>query len=557
MAKPFSFFFEANSKKKKKNVMKILLVLIVRISVILWWSDGYIHPDEFFQSGQELWYGKRLPSWEFQSPHYLRSIVPPTIMTYLPLTLFSSKNVYLVPRLFMGLVSFILLDVPLLMVETSVDGMSSSSSSSIWYTMWTTWTLFHRPFTNVMESWYVAMTLHLLSSSNQPPFLYYIGLGILSSFGMNCRFTFGLFVGPAILYHFIRLVHQNHHPYYSTTSIIGTRIFGTIIGFVGTSILWIYMDTNYYDTASIQITPWNAFQYNRQVSNLQHHGIHPHYLHILVNMPLLYGPLAIYFYYTELFPHKQTKPMENNNNSSSVGNGNSKIYCRIILWSGLFGLSIAPHQEPRFLLPLAYPLVQLYKKDDCFLFQRKSIKILWWIWTIGVGCWFSLLHQSAVIPSLHYISQQQHVTIPKAILYYHTYMPPTFVLSSSMMINKLVVGDPPISSAVCPLSQQVLSKEKNTTYFYDLTSNDASLETLEHTMDRHLDSSLESFVYVVAPKASIPNHTLIKKKYQWTPLWSQFQISMEELPSTPIFHTLLTNPSSFHLVIWQVKSVLN
>lgn len=42
------------------------------------------------------------------------------------------------------------------------------------------------------------------------------------------------------------------------------------------------------------ITPWNNLMYNLNVDNLAQHGIHPRYTHIAINLPLLYGPLAIF-----------------------------------------------------------------------------------------------------------------------------------------------------------------------------------------------------------------------------------------------------------------------
>ncbi|RUS17481.1 GPI mannosyltransferase, partial [Jimgerdemannia flammicorona] len=41
------------------------------------------------------------------------------------------------------------------------------------------------------------------------------------------------------------------------------------------------------------ITPLNNFLYNLDASNLASHGLHPRYLHIAVNLPLLFGPLAL------------------------------------------------------------------------------------------------------------------------------------------------------------------------------------------------------------------------------------------------------------------------
>ena len=42
------------------------------------------------------------------------------------------------------------------------------------------------------------------------------------------------------------------------------------------------------------LTPWNSLIYNMNPANLAHHGMHPLWLHILVNMPLLFGPACVY-----------------------------------------------------------------------------------------------------------------------------------------------------------------------------------------------------------------------------------------------------------------------
>ena len=41
-----------------------------------------------------------------------------------------------------------------------------------------------------------------------------------------------------------------------------------------------------------KVTPFNFIMYNMFPGTLASHGTHPHYTHILVNLPLLLGPLA-------------------------------------------------------------------------------------------------------------------------------------------------------------------------------------------------------------------------------------------------------------------------
>jgi phosphatidylinositol glycan class Z len=63
----------------------------------------------------------------------------------------------------------------------------------------------------------------------------------------------------------------------------------------------------------IVITPLNNLLYNLNVDNLAQHGIHPRYTHLIINLPMLYGPLAIagILYIPTLFVKMSTN--DNNN----------------------------------------------------------------------------------------------------------------------------------------------------------------------------------------------------------------------------------------------------
>ena len=65
-----------------------------------------------------------------------------------------------------------------------------------------------------------------------------------------------------------------------------------ILGFSGILFVagvLIILDSVYF--GSFQLTVLNSFLYNLDSSNLAAHGIHPRYLHSLVNMHVLFGPL--------------------------------------------------------------------------------------------------------------------------------------------------------------------------------------------------------------------------------------------------------------------------
>jgi len=98
-----------------------------------------------------------------------------------------------------------------------------------------------------------------------------------------------------------------------------------------------------------------------KAENLADHGLHPRATHILVNLPLLYGPVYIALIY-RLFcflPGLGTS-ITRLTSASSPSPRDLTVFC--LASSCIFGatcLSAAPHQEPRFLLPLALPLCLL------------------------------------------------------------------------------------------------------------------------------------------------------------------------------------------------------
>lgn len=74
-----------------------------------------------------------------------------------------------------------------------------------------------------------------------------------------------------------------------------------LLGFVASSLILAAIDTLHFTSLSLKyilsssglssliITPLNSFRFNLSTSNLAAHGIHPRYLHALVNWPMLVG----------------------------------------------------------------------------------------------------------------------------------------------------------------------------------------------------------------------------------------------------------------------------
>jgi hypothetical protein len=179
------------------------------------------------------------------------------------------------------------------------------------------------------------------------------------------------------------------------------------------------------------LTPWNALSYNSRVENLQEHGIHPRWTHALVNMFLLFGPMTLMAY---LSFGSSTCWILGEPKAKTVRVPLSKCRTAVFLsrWVILFGLgilSLAPHQEPRFLLPLIVPLSLLSDNPWLRGRSRKWIVNLWVVFNGALLLFFGVLHQSGVVPSLLAFGTAPALLqrSPEAIIFYHMYMPPTFL----------------------------------------------------------------------------------------------------------------------------------
>ena len=331
------------------------------------------------------------------------------------------------------------------------------------------------------------------------------------------------------------------------------------IPFVAVSCVFIYHDTVFYSSQSTRgdeeseiaairigsiakfmfITPWNAFRYNSRVGNLSDHGLHPRITHALVNLPMLYGPLAIAFYLSTATVMKRRRK-EHNVNVNGNGNTNyidAMLYGIIVL--GLGVLSCAPHQEPRFLLPLLIPLVLLYgdamEKHARF---GHCIAYFWIVFNILLLIFFGGMHQAAVIPSiaaLPYVNvAADGARVPKAIIYYHTYMPPTFLVrNENEALSETNSYDCTDEPGVCtnPDVTRTLPLCLNVPII-DLQGSDET--KLVSSVQHHLScaNSDSNFVYIVSPRSVMKGTRICGNHAGFTcgEIWNSFQIATEDLP---------------------------
>ena len=133
------------------------------------------------------------------------------------------------------------------------------------------------------------------------------------------------------------------------------------------------------------LTPINNVLYNTKASNLKQHGLHPHYQHILVNLPQLLGPALPLL--TRWPPRFSAFHLD-------------RILSNPCLTSAITGtliLSAIPHQEPRFLLPVIPLLLTCVKLPQSKLWYRR-FWISWALFNAAMGVLMGIYHQGGIVP---------------------------------------------------------------------------------------------------------------------------------------------------------------
>ncbi len=558
----------------------------------LLFSPGYIHPDEFFQA-QEVAAIRRhsldVPvAWEFDCRHPCRSAVMPVVAGSLPYAIVemfgldvSSRAMILAPRLVACTTVFILEWAAFRLAPLCNTPPETAVFCLI--TSWPILLIHSRPFSNSFESAMLAILLVLWLA---PPralskgSLALLG-GALLCLGIFFRFTLIFFSLPLI----VASIAASLPLYLRLQSLLpavmlrhiwgGGDIRGAppfVLMFLGALVTaggMVALDSHFFasdfpckalNVSSSSIlgappvfTPLNAILYNMKQENLAQHGLHPRVTHLLVNVPMLFGPLGLIAIYSccstvasllemristwpsgcgaarerahvavassstlnassqdamlpragklrsapaasstarskspggrkrksaamspRSPPGNNTKP--NTSHVSRAGNPEcapaaaadalgARCMVGACAASGLLLLSCAPHQEPRFLLPMALPIALLYStflraaptapippspaapprnaagapapassaapaaskhqvaRHSSPPTWREAIPLpLWLIFNAVLLIFFGGFHQGGISRALHYLDGLP--TANRSLLATHTYMPP-------------------------------------------------------------------------------------------------------------------------------------
>ncbi|KAF7231990.1 hypothetical protein EG68_07963 [Paragonimus skrjabini miyazakii] len=172
--------------------------------------------------------------------------------------------------------------------------------------------------------------------------------------------------------------------------------------------------------------PCRFFMYNSDSNSIAEHGLHPRFLHLLANLPLMFGPAVplLAFFAPVMLPSPICLT----------------YWCSFVVPLAL--LSVVSHQETRFLLPLV-PFVVLLAgcylevsnestRTDFIYTMRKSkfgtlFILCWFVQQLFLLILFNNLHQGGLVSYYKSLPLRTCSSSDCSVhVFYHTYMPPRF-----------------------------------------------------------------------------------------------------------------------------------
>ena len=436
------------------NLNKLLLLL--RFILCCWPLTGYIHPDEFFQSPEvaanDVLGFKTTRTWEWDATFPARSIIFPTLSSGLPFLLlkmikslfgiqFSSYVLLLLPRLWMTLLSSVT-DIALGKMAEKIYIYNNQNERNqqrkdicilLFRSSAVTMVFLTRTFSNSFETILLALFLwRLLLHANQESFLKDLNattiiLSLITIFGFFIRPTFILFAAFGSLAYLLLCIKNRKIFSQAAIAVLTVIIAGLV---------FILIDSKYFspvDEFKLSITPFNLIKYNLDETSLHLHGKHPRFLHLVVNCPLLFGPLfALFILATAdvaLFSYRMPKGKRKELNL---------IFLAASAWLAIFLLSYFKHQEPRYIIPIisAMSLVTAWTLERRPTLWKGLLRF-WVTFNTALFAWFGFVHQGGIIPCLSHLNKEMSLrgAVPNGgsciqydLLFWYTYMAPQHLI---------------------------------------------------------------------------------------------------------------------------------
>ncbi|XP_047520615.1 GPI mannosyltransferase 4 [Pieris napi] len=475
------------------------ILVTLRFALTLLPQTGYIHPDEYFQNVEviagDIFDVDVARTWEFDPkfpirnifipklilgpPLYIIRILNPFIKHYFKIDLRSPYFLLVIPRLFICLLS--LINDYCLYKLCIMYGQNFRNRLKIFASSYVVLIYCCRCFSNTFEMLFFSILLYLvgdcmLKSDNviyhqeylqekykhavtpmervriykmqthlpQHSLNNVLSLASLVVIGIFNRPTF---IGFALIPIFFWL-HRGIGSKIVGFADFHARIFMLVVCGIPMVLLCILVDSAYYgyltlaDIESLQIswsnwvvTPLNFLRYNTDVRKLTKHGIHPRWLHLAVNVPILFnvlGLLAGCAVILNMYRFVKGQYSKMPKIQSIRG---------LMLLSAitpLAVLSLFPHQEARFIIPILVPLVYLYGNsihicevdDKDVKTLKKLLIIVWYGLNMIFAIFFGFIHQGGIYPFINdlYYENKSSFGSHMHVITTHSYSIPTYLL---------------------------------------------------------------------------------------------------------------------------------
>jgi len=327
--------------------------------------------------------------------------------------------------------------------------------------------------------------------------------------------------------------------------------------FIIMSFILILADTFFYSAATkssiwdiklsrdLVMTPLNFIAYNMDRANLATHGIHPWYLHSAVNVPLLFNVLGLGGLYL------MSRALVLLASSPWTAKPELFNFNGLLVFSFAFplgALSLTPHQEARFLLPLLVPLVLLLGP---FLLRREGMsarlmRSFWYAGNVFCVLFFGFFHQGGIYETQHFLHNHIHnerTSLTQThLLYFHTYMPPLSLLAVPHH-GRLVIDE----------ANSTRYRRKKNVFVEDLAGADVDellrrcVRLVSDAQAKYLTQKLNSEVFVIFPATLEPQVNRIINPFpllSWKPVYKTYpHLSMEDPPN---FGDLCNDTNKFY-----------
>lgn len=409
---------------------------------------AYIHPDEWMQSG-EAYFGSASLPWEWQPRHALRS--PAALRTQFAavpaLSLLTGQGGwarFVAQRAAMVIWTLVVDAAVVVTVEPRLAqrllclyGVSSAAT-----------TFMVRSFSNSTEAVLLALSLVYVLAFVRDDAWYRGGawkwtvpvLPVMTAVGVFTRFTYVAFAAPVLALYLARLVELARKGHAGKVAVWLAVAAGSG---AATTAVYLGIDTQFYtqsgaaEVASVRwrgmeavVAPLNALAYNARTDNVAQHGLHPRWLHLCVNLPIMVGianVAVLVMYGAHMFRILLARRGPEARTSTQDGDAAVGLSLCIVVVA-LCVLSISPHQEPRFLLALAFPSAVVLAHALGSRFFRTRPRLVRWLVALHIAqhllqmVLFSFLHQAALLPALFAIDKD---TTLQTHVVYRTFPVPT------------------------------------------------------------------------------------------------------------------------------------